>query len=790
MMSRRVIALSLFVLCIALSSAWSRPMTSAEAENAVKGWITAESKPLGSLLGKQVGWTNEYCDANNTCIYYVVYLEPSGFVIVAADDLVEPIVGFVSGYAYFDPSPQNTLGAIVSRDMPYRVGMARKLASEDAMNASRVCQSAGAMALKNSAYNARAKWGRLSQTSAAGHISSTSGISDLRVAPLVTSTWGQASVYGNYCYNYFTPNHYYDGCVATAMAQCLRYWQWPVSGVGTSSFRIYVSGAAQNATTRGGDDLGGPYNWNLMVASPGQYITSSQRQAIGALCYDAGVASHMQYGASGSGAYMTDAKSALLATFRYSNAVIGGNGYNNIGGGLDGMIMPNLDSGNPVLLGVWQSPSGAGHAIVADGYGYNSATLYYHLNMGWDGYEDAWYNLPNIDDSEYAFNVVDTCIYNIYKAGSGEIISGRITMDANIPVAGVLVTAAGSEGTFAALSNSNGIYAVTHVPSSGTYTVTASSPGMVFDAGQSVAIGHSADGASASGSRAGINFETASSLPAACSAPAAIYYPSSSTTGKYTVSWANSIAATAYQLMRSVDAGITWQQVCITTDTSYSEIVGLGTWRYAVLALNPGGASAWRTGSGDCVVTTTITTPAMPASISYPSSSSTGVYTVSWAASTGATSYSLERSSNGGKNWTLVYSGAATSYSEAVTSGSYRYCVRAINSAGSSSPRTGTSDCVVKIPPTVPATIAYPSSSSTGKYTISWSTVTGATSYRLERSCDGQKTWSLLCDKAVTIYADSVAAGTYYYHVRAENACGDSAYRTASVPCTVVIKKK
>ena len=90
--------------------------------------------------------------------------------------------------------------------------------------------------------------------------------------------------------------------------------------------------------------------------------------------------------------------------------------------------------------------------------------------------------------------------------------------------------------------------------------------------------------------------------------------------------------------------------------------------------------------------------PPVPASITYPASSSTGQYTVSWASSTGATSYQLQRSSNGGSTWSGdIYSGANTSYQENITNGSYRYRVKATNAYGSSAYRTGTTDCVVFI---------------------------------------------------------------------------------------------
>ena len=58
------------------------------------------------------------------------------------------------------------------------------------------------------------------------------------------------------------------------------------------------------------------------------------------------------------------------------------------------MVNPNLDAGYPVLFGI---TGAGGHAIVCDGYGYNPSTMYHHLNMGWSGNDDAWYNLPTID---------------------------------------------------------------------------------------------------------------------------------------------------------------------------------------------------------------------------------------------------------------------------------------------------------------------------------------------------------------------------------------------------------
>ncbi len=77
-----------------------------------------------------------------------------------------------------------------------------------------------------------------------------------------------------------------------------------------------------------------------------------------------------------------------------------------------------------------------GHEVIVDGYGYNVSTLYHHLNLGWAGTADAWYNLPTISTGIYNFNSVIECIYNVFPQGSGEIISGRVLDAAGQPVSG------------------------------------------------------------------------------------------------------------------------------------------------------------------------------------------------------------------------------------------------------------------------------------------------------------------------------------------------------------------
>ncbi|NLE60132.1 MAG: hypothetical protein GX616_17415, partial [Planctomycetes bacterium] len=432
---------------------------------------------------------------DGTAQYYVVYLEPVGFVIVPADDEVEPIIAFVMGSVY-DPSDSNPLGALVSKDVPSRVTVVRQEAA------------AGRRGVA-AADGAKAKWALLQGMADHGVLATPpeglGSISDVRVSPLVESKWDQAEVGGNYCYNYYTPNHYVCGCVATAASQLMRYHQHPTTGVGTRSFQIYVDGSPQSRALRGGDGQGGPYDWANMVLVPGFGTSDTARKAIGALTHDAGITVNMDYSYWGSGADTLQVASALKDVFAYDNAVKGYNGGQNIGEPLKQMANPNLDAGLPVLLGI-TGPSG-GHAIVCDGYGFELSTLYHHLNLGWSGYYDAWYYLPS-GLASVGFTSIYKCVYNVYTTGSGEIISGRITDADGDPLQGAEVTAQGTGAVYTSTSDAKGIYALAKLPSSSQFTISVERAGYGFTDRQ-VSTGTSEDYRPTTGNVWGIDFEGA-----------------------------------------------------------------------------------------------------------------------------------------------------------------------------------------------------------------------------------------------------------------------------------------
>jgi 5-hydroxyisourate hydrolase-like protein (transthyretin family) len=515
----------MMILLFFTSSLWASPTTSNQAQHVVKGWLAADREPLHSKLGQEISSVDTFVDSNGEPVYFVVYLEPKGFVIVPADDQVEPIICFVSGGSY-DIFEGNPLAAMVSRDLPSRLRRIRFL-EKNIEHRKRKELTESYIKQRDRMLKARNKWTHLqsyeqqkqatvlekkpdlSLTSGIKSASSSLGsISDVRVLPLVQSQWSQETVCGMNCYNFYTPNKYLSGCVATAMAQLMRYHQYPKNRIGKKSFTIWVDGFPRTAVTRGGDGNGGPYNWDLMTLVPDCSTTKNKRKAIGALCYDAGISTNTYYTADWSAALITASANELVGTFGYSNAVLSWNQWKNIGSGLNSMVNPNLDAGYPVILGVLNDDDeDIGHAMVCDGYGYNSFTLYHHLNMGWGGGADAWYNLPDIYvDESIEFNVVDSCIYNIFKRGSGEIISGRVTDTSNNPIENVVVTGQSGSNTYEDTTDENGIYALKKIPSNSTYLVIVSDLNNAF-VNRKVATGNSISNRKTSGNRWLINFK-------------------------------------------------------------------------------------------------------------------------------------------------------------------------------------------------------------------------------------------------------------------------------------------
>ena len=451
------------------AGAHAAPASDADAILAVRGWLRTSPKPLGESISAKIGSVVAAQDEAGRPLYHVVSLNPEGFVICSADTWVEPILAF-SASGHYQADPENPLYALIENDTRDRMKQAWMKT-----------QSVGGSSLSSVV-----KWKTLrisADESGVGLKGNGLGsVEDPRVDPFIQSRWAQSAVWDGSswvaCYNYYTPpyeagnpDNYVCGCNNTGWAQIMRYYQYPTQSVGTASFSIWVDGVETSRKLRGGDGAGGVYPWQLMPSIPGSSSSLQERQAIGALCADIGVACGTSYASDGSCAGMD--VQTLKDVFFYGNVnlnwVYGDNFH--------AAVRPNLDARLPVALGIYGD---GGHLVVCDGYGFNLASSYYHLNMGWGGTKDAWYNLPDVDADYDHYTTVSVYLYNVYTNGTGEIISGRVLETNNVPIPNALVYAIGGGQTNSTTTDERGIYAFPKLPSDTTFTLRCEKNGYRF----------------------------------------------------------------------------------------------------------------------------------------------------------------------------------------------------------------------------------------------------------------------------------------------------------------------
>jgi len=244
--------------------------------------------------------------------------------------------------------------------------------------------------------------------------------------------------------------------------------------------------------------------------------------------------------------------------------------------------------------------------------------------------------------------------------------------------------------------------------------------------------------------------------------------PDYDTDGAYTVQWTSVSLATRYELEEQPSGGL-WGQ--IHNDAATSKAVtgkATGNYLYRARACNVIGCAAW---SATKTVAIELP-PASPPALTVPAQGLNGSYTVTWGTAAGATSYRLDETANGGSTWTEVYAGSGQSQAfGSKGAGSFGYRIKACNPAGCSGvSATGTVSVIY--PPTGTPALSAPSQAPNGSYTVSWTTIAGATRYELDESANGGA-WTEIQDAAATSKAFSgKVAGTHGYRVRACNDAG------------------
>ncbi len=396
---------SLFLLIILLLTlpVQAQTLTSDKAFRGAVAWLRTTSAFVNGNLAYQPDDTiTKIWDTEHTRVLaYVMNLNPTGYIVVTPDKRLNPVIAYSENTHFsLKESHDNILLNFIRVDITNRLA-----ALEDGViDADKIAEQSAA-------------WDHaLRLVSPDGHILHKTFVpmEDVEYGPYMTSTWSQGNDGGGQnTYNYYTPSNYVCGCVATAMGQVMNYYEWPVTGTGTSSYTwdngsdpSQVLSVDHGATT---------YDWANIIDNYSDGAKSlSERQAVGQLVYQSGVAVNMNFTSTGSSAFISVSHYALRDHFRLAadHAFNTGNFYET--------LYNNILAGRLAILGI--SRVGGGHAIVADGVRHNTGdhdgySRYYHLNMGWGGTADAWYDLPNINTTanggSYDYTSVDEAIWNI-----------------------------------------------------------------------------------------------------------------------------------------------------------------------------------------------------------------------------------------------------------------------------------------------------------------------------------------------------------------------------------------
>ena len=303
--------------------------------------------------------------------YYVFNNDAGGFVIIAGDDAVTPVLGYTS------------TGSFDAENLPD--GLKDLLKSYERQIAA------------------------LGDNYQANQTATRAAFTGEKL--LNTAKWNQMAPFNKY-----TPNNYVTGCVATAGAIVMKHHGYPAKGIGSHTY------------TWNGKTLTANFEHDYVWANmPAEYDGTNDAAFYGVarLMSDLGVAVEMKYAADGSGSYIGDLVTALQKYYGYSKLShlmaiedVGAEAWN-------GRLREEIDANRPVLYAASDANTGGGHAFVIDGYKDES----FSVNWGWGGYCDGFYKIGALNPESAGkptgeqYNVGQSAVFGMQPSDGTEKVS-------------------------------------------------------------------------------------------------------------------------------------------------------------------------------------------------------------------------------------------------------------------------------------------------------------------------------------------------------------------------------
>lgn len=307
-------------------------------------------------------------------LFYVLNYE-NGFVIVSADDNAPPILGYSTNNRFYggDLPPQMTSWLQNYARQIYFIIENNILGEQLTKNQWKKynCKPQNFIATKSSK----------------------------EVLPLLgTIAWHQNADWNSFCpIDGAGPGgHVYAGCVATAIGQIMKYWEFPSSGTGSHSYTddLYGEQSADFESTN--------YNWEAMSNTAATDETAK-------LLYHIGVALEMDYGINGSSTNTSDGQYILRAYFKYKSSTTYIRKFNYSEAEWADVMKNQLDNNRPILYR-GDNDDGSGHAFVLDGYDDNN---FFHFNWGWAGSLNGYFLLSSLTPGTHDFSYGQSAVINI-----------------------------------------------------------------------------------------------------------------------------------------------------------------------------------------------------------------------------------------------------------------------------------------------------------------------------------------------------------------------------------------
>jgi hypothetical protein len=371
--------LSLFLLTT-LSAA---PVDRETAQRAALQWMRQHAEASSELQAVDAMHVFEHRGQD---AFYIVNMQPRGVVIVSADDLAVPVLMYSSDDRYDGTLPPALRGMLEA--------IAEDLAAAIAAGVEQPAQTA-------------AMWEELLGGDGRRSAFYGGGMGVMAVSPLLSTTWNQTFPYNKDCPTTSTGGsggHVYTGCVATAMAQVMKYWDFPATGVSSHSYThsTYGTQSANFGNTT--------YNWSSMPNSVSASSSTAAKNAVGQLMYHCGVSVEMDYGPSGSASSIYYSRQVMPVFFRYKSSISYRSRGNYSASAWLSMITTELNAGRPLLYRGSKQNGTGGHAFIIDGF---TGSDYFHMNFGWGGYLDGYFYLNAITPGSNTFNYNQAMVIGI-----------------------------------------------------------------------------------------------------------------------------------------------------------------------------------------------------------------------------------------------------------------------------------------------------------------------------------------------------------------------------------------